>query len=148
MATLYSLQYANIVAVPSVINPGRDIGGRKVGFYFKHVLTGDAADANDGDIIYLTKIGPGFRVVGGWCQWGDIGATNAVLHIGLVGNTDAFAASLAVQSASQSDIANTIALNRGYLFASELDIVAEVDTADFDGAADTYFEGLIYCLAP
>ena len=110
MATYSSSQYANYTAVPATLVKPNELGGRSRIAYFA-VTT--SAYASTGDVINLTTLPKGARIVGGRIVWAA-NAASTTLSVGTTASATRYLGATAVgASAGGADVANTIALNLG-----------------------------------
>jgi hypothetical protein len=110
MATYSSSQYANYTAVPATLVKPNELGGRSRIAYFA-VTT--SAYSSSGDVINLTTLPKGARVVGGRIVWAA-NAASTTLSVGTTASATRYLGATAVgASAGGADVANTVALNLG-----------------------------------
>lgn len=110
MATYSSTQYANVTATPVTLVKPNELGGRQRVAYFA-VTT--SAYASSGDVINLTTLPKGARIVGGRIVWAA-NAASTTLSVGTTASATRYLGATAVgASAGGADLANTVALNLG-----------------------------------
>lgn len=110
MATYSSSQHANYTAVPATLVKPNELGGRSRIAYFA-VTT--SAYASTGDVINLTTLPKGARIVGGRIVH-EANAASTTLSVGTTDSATRYLGATAVgASAGGTDVANTVALNFG-----------------------------------
>jgi hypothetical protein len=131
MATYSSTQYANYTAVPPTLVKPNELGGRGRIAYFA-VTT--SAYASTGDVINLTTLPKGARVVGGRIVWAA-NAASTTLSVGYTGAATRYLGATAVGAAAGgADLANTIALNLGEELTAITTVIATPGGATWTAA--------------
>jgi hypothetical protein len=121
MATYSSTQYGNATAVPPALLKPNELGGRHRIAYFS-VTT--SAYASTGDIINLTIIPKGARIIAGALRWAA-NAASTTLTVGTAASAAKYLGSTAVgASAGSHAIAATLALNFGEELTADTVITA------------------------
>lgn len=148
MATLYSTQ-ATIInnmalgASPAPIDV-TDLGGRVRSAFFSYTTVGTEAVS---DVIRLTKLPKGARVIGFNACAEDIGAATCVLAIGDADDVDRLVTGLVVSAALAPNAASTILrtptteivdIGFGYKYTAETWINATVTTAAIDAVGQLW----------
>jgi len=141
MATVYSTQRTNAIAIPSVKNKANELGGR---VRIAHGVY-EASSLASGDVIEMFVLPDGARIISGSLAHDALGSstTLAVGHAAYVNaagttvalDADEFKAAAASTSAQKVDVAATLALGSG------IEIDANQDgytvTVTMGGAAGT-----------
>jgi hypothetical protein len=141
MATVYSTQRTNAIAIPSVKNKANELGGR---VRIAHGVY-EASSLASGDVIEMFILPDGARIISGSLAHDALGSstTLAVGHAAYVNaagttvalDADEFKAAAASTSAQKVDVAATLALGSG------IEIDANQDgytvTVTMGGAAGT-----------
>ena len=138
MATTYSDQRANDVAVPPVPNAS-NVDGRVRRKYFS-VASTTTTVINNGDVVELCKLPVGARITGGRLLYGAMGASTTAV-IGVAGTTNKYLTSTSVVSAGQTSFADTNALNFGDSLTAETTIILTAGGANY--ATGQYLKGYI-----
>lgn len=150
MATTYTTQAAKINDLANTYAPLKpnELHGRVRVAFFQETCVGSEAI---GDIIRLTKLPAGSRVVDFKFCCEDIGAATATLGIGDADDSDRLVSAIAVASAVAFGAASTILrtpttetpdIGFGYVYDAETWITATVQTAALDAASN--FWGAIF----
>ena len=134
MATVYSDQRANDVAVPPVPN-SPNTAGRVYRKWFS--VTTSASLGLIGDVIELCKIPANVRIVGGRMDFEAMGAS-ATLSLGVSGSAAKYLAATSVAAIGQALFAATIALNFGEVLAAETTLIGTCAGANFTAAKKIY----------
>lgn len=108
MANYKSVQRTNATAEPRVQNAPLDSHGRKRIMVWEYTVPVGGILIND--TIELGILPKGARVITGVIHNGALGASSTV-SIGITGDTDKYAATIAVAAAGQPQFAHTLALN-------------------------------------
>lgn len=132
MATLYSAQRTNDVAVPSVPN-AVNTAGRVYRKYFS--FNTSTITVTTSDSIELCKLPVGARVVGGHITYGAMGAS-ATASIGYAGATTRYLSGLDVSALGAADFADTQARNFGDALTEEKTILLTPAGANYAAAKD------------
>ncbi len=138
MATVYSDERANDVAVPPVPNTTNK-AGRVLRKYFS-VASTTATPITTADTVELCKLPVNARVVGGRIVFGAMGGT-ATAALGVAGATGKYLAATSVVGAGQSSFADTNALNFGDVLAAETAII--LTPAGSNYASGQYVKGYV-----
>ena len=133
MANVYSAEYTNATATPSVKNQPSYNGGRVRTAIASY--TQGAADGNIGDVVYMCKLPAGATVLDVTLSWGT-GNTNETLAVGIVGTAAKFLAATAAATASTAGTVGTahLASAAGYTTTAETDIIVTNATAAIKAA--------------
>ena len=110
MATVNSTQYANTASVPPTLNKPNELGGRVRVAYFSYVV--GTAGLGNGDIVNLTLLPTGSRVIGGRLTWDALG-TSVTVKVGYSGSDAKYLSATSAASAGGTDIANLTTLGFG-----------------------------------
>jgi hypothetical protein len=137
MATTYSDQRANDVAVPPVPN-SHNTKGKVKRAYFS--LNTTDTPVSDGDTVELCKVPVNARIVGGFIVYGAMGAS-ATAIIGIAGDTNRYMASEDVSAAGSEAWANVEAEAFGDVLTQEETIILTAGGANY--AADKNILGYI-----
>jgi hypothetical protein len=128
MAVHKSDQITNQDAIPSVKNKANVERGRIRSNYFSFTVpTGDVAV---NDMVQLTNIPKGARILGGWiaAEAMTTGAGAASIQIGDGTTAAKYLGTTDIDAAAQADFAHTVALNFGEELAAEMVLTATVTT--------------------
>lgn len=132
MATVYSDQRANDVAVPPVLNKP-NVHGKVLRSYFS--LNTTTHPINSGDVVELCRVPAGARIVGGYLIYGAMG-TSATAIIGITGSTSKYLASTDVSALGGGAFAHTAALNFGSEPTAEETLLLTAGGANYAAAKD------------
>src|SRR4029450_13726724 len=120
MPNVYSDQYqTQYVSVPSAPVKANENGKVRAKFFN---LNTTADPVNSGDTIFLGKLPPGGRILGGARAFGGMGGGGA-LAIGVAGTTGKYLAATSVAAAGKLAIADTVALGFGEGLLAETTLI-------------------------
>lgn len=148
MATFHSTQAAIINNMALGASPApidvTDLGGRVRAAFFSYTTLGNEVV---GDVIRLTKLPKGARVVGFNAAAEDIGAATCVLSVGDADDVDRLVTGLVVSAALAPNAASTALrtpttevpdIGFGYKYTAETWISAVVTTAAIDAVGQLW----------
>lgn len=138
MATVYSDERANDVAVPPVPNAANK-AGRVLRKYFS-VASTTSTPITTADTLELCKLPVGARVVGGVLIYGAMGGT-ATAVIGVAGTTNKYLTSTSVVSAGKATFGDTNALNFGDALTAETTLILTPGGSNY--ASGQYVKGYV-----
>lgn len=128
MPAIYSPQYSKIVgSTYDPLKPNELSGRVRVAFF--EFLTQNPGYAI-GDILYLTRLPKGARMIGGNLAFGTMGA-GTTIKIGINGDDDRYLTDTSLASAGQTRIADTTAHFYGEELSSETDLFGTIGGAAY-----------------
>lgn len=119
MATFYSSQYANIVAVPSAKIDSPDAGGDVKIAYFEYVAT--ASIPATSDVIKLCILPKGARVLDVEISSPDMGTTGAI-NVGWAASSELGSTGSAVEAANATGFMAALDINTAAVVANMSDV--------------------------
>lgn len=137
MANRNSTQYDKIVNAPTTYAPlaPNELGGRVRAAFFS--LNTTTVTVNNGDVVRLTRLPKGARVIGGNIAFGAMGV-GATGEIGISGKTELFLASgtsVAAAGTAHLAAADTDDISQlGYETAAEVDVILTAGGANYAAA--------------
>lgn len=126
MATVYSAEYAKLVAVPPKKLATFELGGRVRFAPFKYVVPAGNQAIND--LIMLCRVPKDSRIIGGKAAWGAMstGGAAASVQIGDGTTVNRWLDTTSVDAAGTVTFADTILLDTLADLAADTDFVAKV----------------------